>query len=236
MMNAHQPLVILAVIASLAAASAAEARPAPATQPMDVVKGLVDALASPDPQLRRAARRELLQLDPANLPVLQKLVHAGAASLPAQREALREVVMHLYLMADPLPPAMPIRSFMGVELRPPPPDGPEMIFRDRLIGFPAYAALEPGDILLYIEEDRRINLSSPEQLALFRESTPPGTVIHFRVLREGQLLSVPMVLAVTPNWSADGRIDVEAVKAERLEAAQRYWETHFAVAFDAGTS
>lgn len=228
----------LAMVLLMAGAAGARVPPLdaaagePATQPAETIRQWVLDLASPEPATRSAARRALLHLSARDLPELRRVVGQGAANLPSQREALYEIVTHLFLTAD-RPRAIEGQSFMGVELPLVPSDEPGLVFRNRLIGFPAYAALEPGDIVLRIEEAPSLDLNDRDQLAAFRRATPPGLTIHLRVLREGVVTTVPLLLTTAPDWGEDR---IETVTANRLERADAYWETQFAGAFKSGTS
>jgi hypothetical protein len=163
---------------------------------------------------------------------LRRAVQGGAANLPVQREALYEIVVHLYLTGDRPPPNEPVQSFMGIELPLGDAGEPGLVPQRRIIGFPAYAALLPGDIVLQIEERPSLEVTDAEALRLFRLAQPPGTTIHLRVLREGEVVRVPLTLATAPKWGGD----VAAATEQRLERASAYWETQFEPAFAEGTS
>lgn len=224
------PMLLATLLAAPVRAAPDDAPPA--TQPVEAIRRWVSELADAEPQTRAKARRALLHLSVDDLPTLRSLVSAGAANLPAQREALYDIVVHLYLTGD-RPRAIPGQSFMGVELPLVPSDEPGLVFRNRLIGFPAYAAIEPGDIVLQIDEAPSLDLNDREQLAAFRRATPAGLTIHLRVLREGQVSSIPLPLSSAPDW---GEERIESVTDRRLERAHAYWEKNFQPVFAPGTS
>lgn len=206
--------------------------PAAATRPADSLETLVATLAADDPAEREAAYRRLLQISPLDLPALRRVVESGQGRLPAQREALRDVVRHVFLVGDTPPAVNRQLSFLGVsapafnvEVSP---SITGMTFAERLPGFPAYAALEEGDIVIGVAEEPAVALNSELVLRALREAVPPGSQIHFRVVRDGWVTDVPITLAPTPNWPvADG----QQQQYRRLERAEAYWETQFEPAF-----
>lgn len=228
--------VALAVGGGRGGASAA-ALDAPATAPAEQMASLVRQLAADDPADRERAYRQLLHLSPRDLPALRELVRSGAARLPAQREALRDVVRHVFLVGEAPPAGNPGLSFLGVtapafhvEVNP---STVGMTFTERLPGFPAYAALQDGDIVVGVAEAPSVAINNELVLRTLREQFPPGSRIHFRVVRDGVVVDVPITLAPTPNWPvAEGNQQ----QYRRLERADAFWETQFEPAFADPTS
>jgi hypothetical protein len=215
---------------------AAPRREAPATRPVEAIRALVRDLAAESPRVRDDARQQLLQLTPDDLPTLRDLVASGAAADPAQRDALYDVVRHVYLTADRPPRRDDAQlSFLGVA-------GPSlnvsvgdsivgMSFLNRLPGFPAFGALRDGDLIVGVREFPSVQFNSSGVLVALREQVRPGQLIHFRVLRDSQLVEVPIRLTYTP---ADVQTDLAGQL--RLERAEAYWERVFEPAFDGPAS
>jgi hypothetical protein len=206
----------------------------PATQPVESIRALLKELEDDAPDVRDRARTKLLQLTPGDLPTLRRLVAAGEASRPAQRDALYDIVRHVYLTGDRPPPAPEREAFFGVnDPMPNTTIGDKVVglaFKRRLLGFPAFGALQEGDLIIGIsgvpglEEE---TIDSIETLKSLRQVIPPGMLIRFRVVRDSTLIDVPIRLAETPGWA--GRGDIPAML--RLERADAYWDQNFEPAF-----
>ena len=98
-----------------------------------------------------------------------------------------------------------------------------LIFESRLIGFPAYASLEDGDIILAVEEMPEIDFTSNNPLVVVRKNFAPGDTIHLRVLRDDRVLTVPLTLAAAPIWTGQG-IDERLLREQQ---ATEFWRTAF---------
>lgn len=211
----------------LLAACLHTATDAATTQPAAVIRQWVLELGAPEPDVREAARRNLLNLTPADLGTLRAIVAEGAANLPCQAAALYDVVRHVYLTGEQVTRSNERLSFLGLRLFQIGTLGEAplgMTFERRLMGFPAFAAFEEGDVLISVEELPDSYLTSMASLSYVRERIPPGTLVHFRVLRDDRFVSVPITLAATPAPESQ----TDAAVAARQQRAEDYWEQQFA--------
>jgi hypothetical protein len=208
-----------------------------ATRPVEAIRSLLTSLADPSPDVRDRARTELLQLDPADLPTLKALVAAGEANHPSQRDALYDIVRHVYLVGERPPRGEDPKSFIGVSnptVRVSASDSVVgMTFGQRLMGFPAFGALQEGDLIIGVREFPSVQFTATEVVTALRATVPPNKLIHFRVIRETNIVEVPIKLTHTPGWELQ-RGDIPRML--RLERADEYWETNFAPAFAAATA
>lgn len=207
------------------------------TQPAQSLRQLVTALAADEPVVRDAAHKQLLQLNRAELPALKEVVASGAAKLPSQQEALKDVVRHVFLSGEPYPLDVESRlSFIGLGLgasfRPLHfVDGTGRLgvgFDHRLPGFPGYAVLEEGDVIVGVEELPDLQFEGQNPLGAIRTRFAAGEVIHLIVLRDDRTLRLPLRLAQTPVW---GGGDANQMMSERILLADEYWEREFAPLF-----
>ncbi|GEM_PF-3685335 len=196
----------------------------PTSQPADTLKSWLTDLAAENADARRAARVNLLNISRADLMTIRTLIAAGAARQPAQKQALTDIVCHVFLATEPYETA-PGESFFGLFKYRPVAVGERMglIFESRLIGFPAYASLEDGDIILAVEEMPEIDFTSNNPLVVVRKNFAPGETIHLRVLRDDRVLAVSLKLAAAPSWTGQG-MDERLIREQQ---ATEFWRTAF---------
>ncbi|HRK31061.1 MAG TPA: hypothetical protein PLD59_08280 [Tepidisphaeraceae bacterium] len=155
---------------------------------------------------------------------LQRLIQAGEGRHPSQRQALFDIVCHVFLATEPYE-SIPDVSFFGISQYRPVTVGERagLAFQGRLIGFPAYAALEEGDILLAVVERPDVDFLGVQPLETVRRGFKPGETIHLRILRDDKVLTIPLTLVASPTWSGRG---IEQQSLREQQAAE-HWERQF---------
>lgn len=209
----------------------------PAVFPADApARTWYEQLASSDPTLRAQAQQNLMDLPPADLPALRTMVLHSAPASPAQIAALHDIVIQIYLSGQPystqgggfLGLQWPDPYYMGMD------EPPRMgvAVEIRLPGFPAYAALRTGDMILGVLLEPTLPLSqlpnmrtpTREILANAVQQAAPGQNIELEILRSGQIMRVPLRLAALP---AVDDANIQSLFEGRQTSAQHYWETQF---------
>ena len=254
-----RPLLRFATVAALAFFPAGVALAQPATRPATRASGvdaafvarLVDNLRDADPQVRGAARRALLGLDLADVPLIaDALRHRPAAEAGASQIALvvREALDHLYLrrakgqyhalrdaggIDDPyfrdggfLGIRLPMTaSYDAADLG----DGGVTVV-GTLPGFNAYEVLEPGDILVELDvEGQVVPLTNPPTLREAVANLRPGEPVELRLVRGGEVLRLPFRLDRVVNTDSSTWQQLSATAKRDAEAA---WQEQFAPLLD----
>ena len=187
-----------------------------------------DRLADPDPDVRAAARDQLMGLSRPGLAKLLDVVRAARPVRPAQAAVLYDIVRHVFLATDPdglgapdpvdPPPAdgevapglyHPVRGYkMGIRWPTNQPDdgrlGTPVI--ERWPGFPAYRLLHDGDLILAISvrpdlpPDQLPNRLTPTFHDVQRAMADALGIrdIVLTVLRDGRPVHIPMRLVAQP--------------------------------------
>lgn len=209
------------LIALLVALSGAAPSTGPSTEPATPVARWLKQLADDDPDVRDAAREQLMNLDREGLRELKRAVERNRPLAPAQALALRDIVTHVFLASLPYARAEG-GAFVGVKMGPQP-SGDGITVVARIPGFAAYRALRDGDVIVAIQE-------WPEPLddtAKFGRKIAEwrgGDTIHLKVRRGGRILTVPLTLSPRPQEAQNA----EAMRAEQMPAADEYWQQNFA--------
>ena len=224
----------------------------PAAQPAEGIAKWFADLAHPDAEVREAARVDLMGLKRKDLATLKRLVADGRPLAPAQAVVLRDVVSHVYLAGDEYP-ATP-EGFLGVSLpiigtvytnflnlRPQAPfipglagqmPDPEVVegvaIVRRMPGFAGARFLEDGDVLLGIEEHPGVRLRDSRDLSSTVQAAGAGQTLHFQILRQGQVVRVPVKLDPRPRAANVPQMDMEDLLRQRSQAADEHWEQWFA--------
>ena len=207
----------------------------------------ISAVVSPDPHLREAGRRALLELDRSDFDDLAEVVRGlppGQQSLPELDLLLREAVDHIFLreakeqyvaMYGRRDIAGRPQSFLGIVWRSERlrnfgmEAGPGIPVARCLPGFNAYEALQEGDVIIgVVTGDEGVRVNDVIELNQVIQSFPPGTRIGLRVLRAGEVQDVAFEL--------DTRVDTTApefmeLSKEALERADEVWRRRFLPAF-----
>lgn len=237
---------LLAIVFSLNL-TAAQWSPAaaPATQPADPVARAFANLCHTDPKVREAARIELMGLPRNRLPALEKIVADSVPLMPQQAAALKEIVTHAYLAGEEYESSSR-DGFLGVRpveavvnFKP----GPVLIDEDdrdavrgvvimeRIPGFCGARWLQDGDVILGIAEKPTVEIRGVTEFTLAVRTIGAGGTVTFQVLRQGQVIQVPMVLDSRPSaleFAVGGPNPLGDLAAERKRRADDYWERAFA--------
>ncbi len=212
----------------------AAARP-PATQPSaDSLAKMLADLSSIEPEVREAARSNLMLLDRAGLPALRK--QAGKNDMSAVTAAtLEEIVTHVYL-TDMHGFVGEGETYLGISsgtgrTGPTPEGGVDV--SATLIGYDAYRALREGDRLVgwRAEGAEWITLEQFSDLLAARRLSRPGDWISLRVQRNATLLELRVRLASIPQEAQRVGIDPDP---KWYAAAKAYWWQEFAPALRVG--
>ncbi|HSU69784.1 MAG TPA: hypothetical protein VLJ39_23065 [Tepidisphaeraceae bacterium] len=246
MVRSFTKLVLVFACAALGGFSAASAADAPVTQPASppttrpadpVMMGRwLRDLASPEFVVRDAARTQLMHLSRQDLPALQELVRKVSPLSPPQALALRQIVQEVYLAGEPYD-ASGNHGFLGIlmdeaamstrDLQQPNDTGiiPGVVVADRIPGFCASRMLRDGDVILGTVEPAQV-FNSSNDLKNVIGSLEPGTLVHLQVLRQGQVIEVPLTLDRRPV-EADENF-AENFRFRRGEKFKEYWRHTFA--------
>jgi len=247
--NARKFLFAGAILAAIflppgGAVSIAVAQPvdwaAPATQPAVSQPQLqlwVAQLGSDDPQSRRAALSELMDLSSHDLPALRAAAISQHPLLPEQIAAIRQAVTQVFLAGQPYTFATDPHEdvgFLGLQwpLDAPsqPPDG--VLVWSRIPGFVAYRMLQPGDIIVKIIRRPAlpdIELHDFDQFTNLVRQMHAGDVLRLQILRYGRPTDLSIRLDHKPLILEQ---DPAGVKRQqwlnaRAQAAQDYWNHEF---------
>lgn len=221
----------------------ANAQTVPATLTPDKADAYLEELNSVESSRRLAARRALLRLRRADMPILREAVVRNAPLSTQQTESLREVVTHVFLASQSY---QTIGSgFLGVSLslvpfqvmpttvslyggtRIDPQSAPivgVMVF-DPTPGLAAYEYLDESDVIV------SINGSAPfrgtDDFRKVVTAHQEGAVLKMKILRRGEMLDVDVKLSAIPlDVAASGDSILFRMNRERL--AQDYWNAEFA--------
>ena len=217
-------------VATLIMLIASSAGTVPATAPSTThpsIRAWFDQLADADPDVRDQARVNLMGLDRAELPELQRIVKEARPLRPNQISELHDIVTQVYLSGEPYDPDKSGAGFLGVSW---PPGGanvwddpPGIVIESRIKGFAAYRYLRDGDVIVGIAEAPGVPMLSSDQLSIVIQACGGGKQVTLRVLRGGRITPVKLMLSSRPNW----RGNVVQVQAERETKAEGYWNDTF---------
>ena len=216
-------------------------QPAPAPEqdpePVRSMKAWLAGLADRDPQVREQSRIKLMGMERRNLPAFQKVVERSRPLRPAQAVALREIVTHVYLAGEPYD-ANETQGFLGVKLQPTVlvqadgliarPSSNGVVIVERMPGFAGARMLRDGDVILTIAElQERLPLIGSDEFSMAVRDLGPGRLVQFEVLREGQVVRIPITLDPRP-LEANGLFPMQELLNVRRDKADKYWEGTFA--------
>ena len=185
-------------------------------------------LASPDGELRDQALVNLMGLRGDDLPALRKLVEESRPLAPQQLVALKQIVIHDYLAGEPYD-VQEGQGFLGIHL-PSITEDADAIVVNRLPGFVGERMLRDGDVILGILEHPQKQIHSGSDLTTILSTFTVGQTVHLQVLRQGQVMRVPVQLDPKPldASSLELRDRMDDFLFRRLDRAQKYWDKHFA--------
>ncbi len=217
---------MLLVIAAGPGAPAAPPRNAAANleAPGSDVASWVRDLRSPVFKTRDSATAALLRLPPARLGEIEQALARETDDEAAAR--LQQVAVHLYLRGST--PMVGDVGMLGIALAIEPVQLPGRTDQTSAVavtelqpGFPAEEFLKAGDRLVALN-----NQAFPADLEVttFREiinASPPGSLLHLTVVRNGRLLKVGVPLAGIPS-----NLPLVNFVDSRREALQQYVAHH----------
>lgn len=191
------------------------------------VVGLMDA----DPAVRERSRVALMGLSREELGTLAAVVHDFRPLEMPVAETLRDVVEHVYLTGYAYEKEE--RGFLGITMA----DGPEVtakmqvVVESRMPGFVAYRMMQDGDVVLDIEERPLEQPVDRNEFCDVVRGFRPGKLVHFKVLRRGKVVRVPIRLDARP-MDRTGMVNVynatvQDLVSARAAEAEAYWKRVF---------
>ncbi len=108
-----------------------------------------------------------------------------------------------------------------------------VIISERMPGFCGYRYLDTGDVILAIKEnqfarnDLVVRTRTVRDLQSAVRSHEPGDTVTLQVLRRGKTIDVMFVLDAFPQAAMEG-LAIDDFRRDRENAAQNYWDEHFA--------
>jgi hypothetical protein len=195
-----------------------------------------EELDDADGAVREAARLKLMGMRRQDLPAFQRLVQENLPLMPSQAAVLRQIVMHVYLAGEKYD-TTGAEGFLGVKMqetsvRLPAADGAEqfapavgVVIVERMPGFVGARMLLDGDVILGVVERPDVRTLGMYEFQMVVKSVTPGTTIHFQVMRQGQVIRVPVAPDPRP-FDADGLMQDLIYRRQRK--AEDYWEKSFA--------
>jgi hypothetical protein len=216
-------------------------------------------LGHSDSRVREAARVSLMGLPRKDLPKLERLVRDNVPLVPSQAVVLRDIVTHVFLSGEEYESSSRA-GFLGVRpgeanlnFREPPlqdPAGVEalpfgapgdpgavrgVVIIERMPGFAGARHLQDGDVVLSMVEQADLQFRVAEQFSQVVRAVGAGKTVHFQILRQGQIVRVPVTLDPRPD-AADFIPTMTSLLNDRKAAADEYWETTFAPLLKEGVS
>jgi hypothetical protein len=188
-----------------------------------------------DAAVREAARLKLMGLRRQDLPAFQKLVQDSLPLMPAQAAVLRQIVTHVYLAGETYE-TTGAEGFLGVKMqetsvRLPGAEGAEqfapavgVVIVERMPGFVGARMLLDGDVILGVVERPDVRTLGMYEFQMVVKSITPGTAVHFQVMRQGQVIRVPVAPDPRP-FEADGLM--QNLISTRQRKADEYWDRSF---------
>ena len=106
-----------------------------------------------------------------------------------------------------------------------------VVIVERMPGFCGARMLQDGDVILGLVERPTIQIRGPTEFSLAVRSMGAGQTVTFLILRQGQVIRVPVTLDPRPD-AADfvpGAVSpMKDLLDERDKTAREYWEKEFA--------
>jgi len=195
---------------------------------LEAIEKSLAKLNDPDPQIRQGAHDALMQLHHADLPLLRDVVSRQANLAPEQLAALQDVVIQLFLQSDEMP-SPPVQGFLGLHWSSlhvgVPGSDLGVIVEDRIPGFAAYKALQPGDIILELVDHPEIDVRDRNSFVSKIATMHAGDPVRMKVARAGRVIDATIVLNPRPADLADQNFDLWV--AQRRQAALDFWNQQF---------
>ena len=195
-----------------------------------------DELDHADAAVREAARVKLMGMRREDLPAFRRLVRDNMPLMPSQAAVIRSVVTHVFLTGEKYD-TTEVEGFLGVKMqetsvRLPAADGADqfapavgVVIVERMPGFAGARMLLDGDVVLGIVERPDVRALGTYEFTMVVKAVTPGTTIHFQVMRQGQVIRVPIAPDPRP-FEADGTMN--DLLYRRQYKADAYWDQEFA--------
>jgi len=189
-----------------------------------------------DASVREQARVRLMGMRRQELPAFQELIKASRPLMPAQAAVLRQIVTHVYLAGEEYT-TTGTEGFLGVRMsetsvRLPAPDGSDqfapavgVVIVERMPGWVGARMLLDGDVVLGVAERPDVPRLDVSQFQMIVRQITPGTTVHFQVMRQGQVMRVPVTLDPRP-FDPDTFI-LQDLIIRRQQKAEDYWNQSF---------
>jgi hypothetical protein len=205
---------------------------APATRPTSDIGAQLKTwfvnLAHPDARVRNDAMVQLMGIRAVDLPILRRVVEESRPLAAEQAVALRQIVTQVYLANDPYDHHED--GFLGVFLPQPNTDDfvDGTLVTKRMPGFVGMRMFRDGDVILEIIDPARHTVHSGRNLTDALKNMPAGKTLQFQVLRQGQVILIPVTLDQRPLEADNGPEAMEEFSRLRMVRADQYWTAHFA--------
>ncbi len=190
-----------------------------------------NGLSDDDPAIREQACRLLLTLTRRDLPLLRAVVKERQPLMPAESEALRDIVTQIYLSEETYEGDQS-HGFVGVifdveqQFEELPIGGVEV--RQRMPGFCASRYLQDGDLILSVGNPPTVAIRSHVDMTREVSRNSAGTPVTFLLLRRGRIIQLPVILDAKPSdLSPEQPSTIATFLAERQANAEKYWEAEF---------
>lgn len=195
-----------------------------------------EELDDADAAVREAARLKLMGMRREDLPAFKKLVQDSLPLMPSQAAVLRQIVSHVFLTGEKYATTQ-LEGFLGVRMqetsvRLPGADSGDafapavgVVVVERYPGFAGGRMLVDGDVILGIVERPDVRTLGTYEFTMVIKAVTPGTTVHLQVMRQGQIMRVPVAPDPRP-FEADGLMP-DLIK-QRQHEAEKYWDREFA--------
>jgi hypothetical protein len=239
------PCVALLTLATLGPGARAQAPrraagPLERTEPQEqperaAIKQWFAELGDADAPVREAARRNLMGMRREDLAAFRDTVRESLPLVPSQAAVLRQIVTHVFLAGEPYFTTR-TEGFLGVKMqetsvRLPAAHGAELVapavgvvIVERMPGFVGARMLLDGDVILGVVERPDVRTLGMYEFQMVVKGVSPGTVIHFQVMRQGQVVRVPIAPDPRP---VDADVNMQNLTYTRQRSADDFWEKVF---------
>ena len=214
----------------------AQAATAPEAPEIEAMRQWFGELDDADSSVREQARVKLMGMRRRDLPAFQKLIEDSRPLMPAQAAVLRQIVTHVYLAGEEYT-TTGTEGFLGVRMqetsvRIPAGDTPDrfspsvgVVIVERMPGFVGARMLLDGDVVLGVAERPEVRSMGVNDFQLVVRQITPGTTVHFQVMRQGQVMRVPVTLDPRP-FDPEAFI-LQDLIYRRQQKADDYWNRSF---------
>jgi hypothetical protein len=192
----------------------------------------VGQLGDPAAEVRESARSALLNLRRDDLPSLRRVADTQQPLLPGQLLALREVVTEVFLASEPYD-VNSDHGMLGLRWPEAAEDSPVtfdvgIVVDERIPGFCAFRMLRPGDVIVKLLDQPKVDLHSLDNFMGVVSLMNAGQTLRVRVLRNGQSIDMSLVLDPRPSEIKPNELDdTDLWLRDRNDKAEQYWNDNF---------